>query len=363
MSYRGGYVASWGSNTTNGTGSGRPGGWGRGPPPWARYTPCGYCDTKCVYYAIETIFIVGVLANAIVIARVVMDKQLRNSTFVAIAALAFADMFFLSVNIIVSYETVILTVTCDYPAQIIGTPYYIIKSITWFGANGHVALLAILRYVSLNYPLKANAYLTTKRVLVFSAIVWVLGAILMISLTCVIIFTDMVAGLSQEFLLALWTIVYLMPLIITATLHVVKVYRVRRSTRNTATDSTKKYLRIMSKMVILVIVCAAILPFPRLLDKILRTYDRNIYGSKELKNHIGGISNVLFLVNHCINPVIYGFVSKPFRNSLKRMFACIDGSKEDSIVTSDTPVPSRRREMSLQSLGGKSGHSIDSFDM
>lgn len=320
---------------------------------------CGFCDTKCVYSAIQIGFIFGIVANFFVIYRVARDRRLRDSTFVAIAALAIADLLFLTLNLSPAFERVILSVTCS-PPKVISKPYYIMKSIFWFSANSHVALLAVLRYITLAYPLRANAYLSPKKVILSSVSVWVLGSILMGALSGLISGGIILAGRSQEFLAFLWLTVYLLPLIVTSVLHILKICLVKRAMTETATESTRRSIQRMSKIVVIVIVMAAVLPLPRLINKCLKLAGRNTYPSKEFKTHSVEIGDLLFLINNFINPFIYGFMSDKFRASLREMFPCRTAANEDSVTTTDTPLSLKRQNFNLESMPRK--YSIDSLD-
>ncbi|XP_060585689.1 melanocyte-stimulating hormone receptor-like [Ruditapes philippinarum] len=321
---------------------------------------CGYCDTACIYSAIETLFIIGIVANVFVITRVIRDRKLHDPTFVAIAALAIADLLFLTLNLTTSFERVILSVTCSSPV-IISSPYYILKSIFWFSANTHVALLAVLRYITLAYPLRTNAFLTIKKVIISSVVVWMIGIIITGSLTTLIGARIILAGRSQEFLLFLWLSVYFLPLIITCVLHILKIFLVKGSITVTTTESTRMSIQRMSKIVVVVIVMAAVLPLPRLIHKCLKLAGRDVYPPSDFRTHFGEIADCLFLINNFINPFIYGFLSEKFRGSLKAMFSCLPGVNEDSIVTSDTPLSSRKMNYNLGEMPRKYSYA-DSLD-
>ena len=281
--------------------------------------PCGYCDIHCIYRAINCIFTVGIIANAIVIFRVARDRKLRNATFVCIAACAFADMCFLIVDLAVSYEAVILTITCNYPSRLRKISHRAMRIVAWFTANGHVALLAVVRFVILVYPLKANVYLSPLRVLLLSGLLWVLACLISAAMGLFSFITGSSPGASYQFHLILWTTVYLTPVLTTATLHLVKVYKMRQPTTVTTNEDAKRRVQAMSKMVLLVIFIAAVLPFPMVLNRILRSIWNEIYGSTTVSLQVEYIAHLLVLLNHSINPVMYAFVSKPFRISLKRM--------------------------------------------
>lgn len=336
---------------------------GKGGGSYGVKISCGYCDTTCVYGAIESVFLLGVFANILVIFRVAKDKNLHDPTFVAIAALALADMLFLILNLTTSFETVILTITCTSP-KIISTPFYALKSILWFSANAHVALLAVLRYVMMAYPLRSNVFLSVKRVILFSVGVWILGIVLMGAFSALIAAGIVVAAKSQEFLLILWITVYLIPLLVTVILHLVKLFIVKQTTKESATESTRKSIQRMSRIVVAVIVMAAVLPLPRLVNSCLKLSGANAYPSPEFKTHYGAIADLLFLINNFVNPFIYGFLSIKFRQSVRRMFNCEVTEDEYSAETMDTPLSVRRQNIGMGEYPRKksSFDSLDSFD-
>ncbi|XP_045179586.2 somatostatin receptor type 2-like [Mercenaria mercenaria] len=334
-------------NETSTKGSSRD---SRGTSGYGRLS-CGYCDATCVYNAVEIGFIIGVVANALVIARVVRDKKLRDPTFIGIAALALPDLLFLLLHLTESFETVIVTFTCQQPV-IISRPWYIMNSMIWFSANSHVAFLAVLRYLSILYPIKAAIYLTPVKVMLMSAGVWVLAILLMGILAGLITLKIVVPGPTSEFIIIWWITVYLIPLIVTTILHTLKICRVKKATMTSATTYTKRSIRRMSKIVPLVIIMATVLPLPKLAYNTIRAAGNNgndIFPSKTFKKHFKGISDLVYLVNHCINPFIYAFLSKKFRKSLKEMFSCFK-SKWKERNTKAKPQTSRNRLSSSETI-------------
>lgn len=311
---------------------------------------CGYCNEKCFYSAIEIGFIIGVLANLVVITRVIRDRKLRDPTFIGIAALAVADLLFLTLNLTVSFETVIITYTCAAP-RIISRPFYIMNSMTWFAANSHVALLAVIRYLSLAHPFRATVFLRPVRVILLSVGVWVLGIILLGSLAVLITLGIIIPGTSGEFVVIWWITVYLMPLIVTVVLHVLKICLVKQSVRISSSKSAnRKLVQRMSTVVIMVIVMAAVLPLPRLVYNCLRVVGNSAFPSKQFKLHLRGISHMVYLINHFVNPFMYAFLSKKFRNSLKEAYCCDIINKVESCETTESQMSSTRRQTSLDNV-------------
>ena len=123
-------------------------------PPMSQMLNCGYCDTICIYTCIRLIFVIGVLANALMIFRVIRDKKLRSPTFIALASLAVADSLYLLFQLVLSVEFIITKMTCGTKIQFIFKHLPGFLAMFWFSASFHVTLLAAMRYIVLVHPIK-----------------------------------------------------------------------------------------------------------------------------------------------------------------------------------------------------------------
>ena len=304
---------------------------------------CGECTGSCVIMAIEMFLVVGIILNMLVIMRVIKDRKLRNNTFVGIACLALADSMFLAINLTFTYELVIRTLTCTLPRQLKGTAFAYFKGVAWFGANGHVTLMAIIRYIILVYPIKSQAFLTTKKVLLSSAGVWLLGFLVRGIFTVVVKVTGEKPRESVIIYLSLWIITYLLPLVVTTCLHITKIKMVKKASYHTENSLVRKSIARMSKIIIIIIICAAILPLPMLVFGTLEAVEGLEYPSRSFKSTFRSIAHLLFLLNNCVNPLIYAFMSKPFRTSILRMLGKeVSEAGESSTGTASTPMSKRR---------------------
>ena len=278
----------------------------------------------------------------------------ETGSFVSIAACAAADMCFLIVELVLSFETVILTVTCDYPRRIRRDIFLPVAVVSWFTANGHMALLAVVRYVILVYPIKAKVYLSTRRVLLLSVLVWTIAFLSSFGIGLQSFLMDTSPRASYKFHLALWTTMYLTPGTITVMLHLVKIYKIRQTTTVTTNEQAQRRVRVMSRMVLLVIFVGTVLLFPFVLDKFLQTFGKHIYGTPAPSPQVKYSSHLLVLVNHSINPVMYAFVSDAFRMSLKRMLGLDRNVSNGWSSRNETPLSTlsdiQRREDLLQRI-------------
>ena len=300
---------------------------GPGPRKPPRQSPnCGTCETECIYECIRLLFVIGVLANTLTIFRVISDKKLRSPTFTALASLAVADGLHLLLKLVLCVDAIITQMTCGTKIWFKFKHLPGILALLWFSASLHVSLLAAMRYVILVHPLKMLTLLSQRRIIFISASIWVLSGITFGG----IMISNEIEPISKEnnkgtmISIVTWSISYFTPLALTAILHIVKLLKVRKAPNLNhaairATDSQARNQRSadrMTKIIIFVILASVVLPLPVIVLAMLKDmFDIHIRDNA----HVYGISQIMFLLNFSINPFIYSFSSKTFRESLRRM--------------------------------------------
>ena len=275
------------------------------------------CGVGCIYKCVDLVYILGVITNIVVVWRVCVDKKLRSPTFVAIACLAFSDAAFLTMNIINAIDIIQSTTSCSKTRINNQAAFNTIVGITWFAANAHVTIIAVLRCVMILRPLESHVYLTNRKILIASGVVWLIGGCIWVTVFLFQKFEISSVGESLEFQLTIYGLVFISPVAITAVLHLIKCRYIRQISKDQQSNTVamlKVYNR-MSKMILLVILVAVVLQLPRIIYRLLPALDLDIQ-SKTVSLHVQGCCFLLFLLNSCINPVIYAFQSDRFRASL-----------------------------------------------
>jgi len=275
------------------------------------------CEKNCIYKCVDMVFILGVFTNGVVVWRTIADRSLRTPTFIAIACLALSDALFLSLNLVKSFNGIYKFVTCTEMSFLNDAAFATVLGITWFASNGHVSIIAVIRCILVFRPLHAHVYLTNRKILIASGVVWLIGICIWGTVYLLKMFSMSVALNSVEFQLSIWGVVFFSPLVITTILHLTKCYFVRRFAQKqlSNTKSRIKTYTKMSKMIFLVILAAIALQLPRFVLNLFEAMQLT-NTSSDISFHVKEVVLILFLLNSCINPVIYAFLWKKFRNSL-----------------------------------------------
>lgn len=283
---------------------------------------CGMCDTICIYSATELIFVIGIIANFLVVFRVIVDKKLRKPTFVAVAQLALAEGLFLLFQTVLNVEYILFSILCHVRGEA-WTYVNGILAMFWFNAAFHVTLLAAMRYIILAYPFKQLNLLTNKRIIIASLFIWIVSFFIFGS----IMLRNKLSTRSEQDQLYIkaitWFLTYFTPIVLTTVLHFVKISVVRKSADiqidiTPHTELRKSSMR-MVKIIAIVIIAGALLPLPRFVLVILQEISEVRITNITLRRHLRGVSGLLFLLNYSINPFIYSLSSETFRESLRRM--------------------------------------------
>ena len=299
-------------------------------------TDCEVCDTQCIYSAVELIFIVGVLANALVLERVIRDKKLRKPTFVALAQLALFEGLFLLFNTAINVEDVLHSILCHRRAE---EWHHVnaVLAVFWFCASFHVTLLAAMRYIMLAHPMRSLTLLTNKRIIIASVCLVIVSVLIFGTITLVVY----LKGKTPAVEIITWFLTYCTPLLTTSVLHFVKISVVRRSLKfqkNASVNDVKRRnsSKRMIKIITIVIISGALLPLLRLVLRILEGVCDICIQNTAISDHLTGISMLLFLLNFSINPFIYSFQSDTFRDSLRRMTAGVTPFRASVISRTST---------------------------
>ncbi|XP_050396803.1 C-C chemokine receptor type 8-like [Patella vulgata] len=107
------------------------------------------------------LLITGVIGNSLIILQVIINKYMRNPTFIVICGLAASDLIMVSVRLTkeitdVLGKTINTTILCKLQLFLL--------QVSAYSAAYHLVLLSVIRYFFLVHPFQAEKYLTNKNV-------------------------------------------------------------------------------------------------------------------------------------------------------------------------------------------------------
>ena len=285
-------------------------------PPELKQCIVGCTSIECVCYCIALLIGITLIADVFVVGRIIADRRLHTETFTAIACLAFSDVFFCCFIIVDCVEGVLVTGLCYERFSWMTTHYYqTAKGIAWFSSNGHIALIAVLRFYMVVFPFKMKTLLSPKKVIVASVVVWVTVSIIFISLTIIRVRLRLPKG-EEGIELGTWGVVYVLPVVITAVSHLVKLYFVKTSIQEFGNPNIMKQYAEMSRMIMVIIVLAAVFPLPTLIINFLE--NRKVdFPAGSFQQYCRIVAFLFYNLNTAVNPFIYAFLSSVFWGSIK----------------------------------------------
>jgi hypothetical protein len=286
----------------------------------------------CEWYlpAIEWVKIVmtmfGFLGNGFTFFIIVKKKDLHNKTFAVIAAIAISDCIYCFGMILWAFFYYPYMSTDDFrnkfacvrvfqQIKVVLSPT---MSAAYMASGFFIAVLSVFRYIILSFPLKANILLTRGRALLTMAAVCTVSV-------GMAIFKSLNTNIGDKINKPLdFLVSYLLPLIVMVVFHTLKLMHLKRNTFKKTSSSVRKM-----EIVVAMILSAfffLLLPWHVLaMLHAFRLYSPN-YAAMT-------VSSLLLLLNNCINPVFYAFLSPRVRRYLCCRCA---RTKRDSINKAET---------------------------
>ena len=275
-------------------------------------------DNRCTYHLpwIEIIRTVistlGWIGNLILLAVILRNRKYHTRTYFMIGSLALADFvytfnFSMRQFLVVGNlkkENILKKEMC----------FRLPESIEFYfdEMNGKlltcsygvsclmVAFIAVCRYIILTNPLKEKLIVTKRMLLIVVAIMWT-----------ILLAIEFIPDEQGHVGTAKWTLHYPIPLLVIAVLHIVKIMKVRNATMVSRSAEIKR----MTILVVIIILTFAVFPLPWNVVRFLRFYTTSVKVTYEMWTYTGCI----LLLNNCLNPYLYGFVSPEFR---RHLFSC-----------------------------------------
>ena len=289
------------------------------------------------------IVLVGILGNALFIYVIISKKKLQTPTNLLLLNLAIADVSFLLVcgTFTVVHYALLTWPLGDALCRII---QYLLYTTAYVTVYTLIAVSAV-RYVTVVYGPKAAFIRRKRNIVVLIVAIWVVFMMAKVPILVVhgVSFDDktsrtecIISGKTdgQRLFATFFVFAYALPLAVICTLYLLMVCHLRRNAKRSpisrVVNSAEERSRHVTKIVILVVTVFAVCWLPLQLHLLVAYYygvpDTNFYKICLLVWHCLTYSNSL------LNPIIYNFFSRDFRESFQEVIFCRPKEVESTSV-------------------------------
>lgn len=286
---------------------------------------CAFISSANAFLAV-----IAILANSVIIAAFYRSESLRTLSNLFLLGLSFCDLFVgLVTQPLLVAETALVAANSE-KACILKDLYVIFLFAFSSSSMLHVCLISVERSIAIVHPFKHHRFITKKRVVVFFVVFW-------ISWTLLTIFTrrehggGLIGYSRMGFVIfsALVVLVINIRLWIEARRHSALIRLVQSSLHSYSTspeNSENREMRAMTKAVrdskaaktILLIIGFMILCNLPLIATFVARKFYSVRG--RVVTLLWFASNTIVLLPAILNPIIYFWRRRDFRNSVRRMF-------------------------------------------
>ena len=263
-------------------------------------------DTPWKRWTIFCILAFGILGNVLTIGKIIMDRRLRKSTYIAIALLAVADLMYLLHYLIhVNLELHYKNSRIHYETVFMGLKY----GFTHLSAS-HVILFLSVRFYITVYPLRAKM-MKKQSLFWISSLLWLMSGLFAFTyyyLRFEICINAFVLVLSMRMYLLI------VPVLIIVILHIIKVRVLgKAASRHERHHNPSKRMSILTSLIVGIYISAALLyPICFVLS------EERYPNSEQVKHNILLVARYMWLINASANPVLYFLHSRAIYNSIRK---------------------------------------------
>ncbi|NWZ31387.1 GALR2 protein, partial [Asarcornis scutulata] len=276
------------------------------------------------------IFLVGTVGNCLVLAVLLRNGQVNNTTNLFILNLGVADLCF--ILFCVPFQATIYTLEGWVFGPFLCKAVHFFIYLTMYASSFTLATVSLDRYLAIRYPLHSRELRTPRNALTAICLIWGLS----------LVFSGPYLSYYQQFQLANLTVChpiwdaarrkamdlctfvfsYLVPVLILGLTYTRTIRYLWRSVDPLQDASESKAAkRKVTRMIIIVAVlfCLCWLPHHLLILCVWFGYFPLNHATYVLRV----LSHLVSYANSCVNPIVYALVSKHFRKGFKKIFSCL----------------------------------------
>ena len=302
--------------------------------------------------------LIGFIGNLLVIYVILSKHKMRTVTNILLLNLALADLSF--VLIVPPFTAYYWAVNVwDFGAILCKAMQYLLN-VTAYVTVYTLVLISIVRYLTIVYSTQTMRFRTKQNMVIMNILIWVV----MLAVNIPIIWSYMieldiakmpqcVAQNPKEMYANFFAWAYLLPLTVIAIFSICILRHIRKSkptmlNKKSKSDDRKKQA---ARVIILVVVIFGVSWLPIHLHLLVNYF----YGVPATKFYtaVSVFWNALAYTNSCVNPIIYNYASKDFRDSFREVISCIPSDSARRSVMGNESTVMTRATMNAAANGGE----------
>ncbi|XP_008482465.1 gastrin/cholecystokinin type B receptor-like [Diaphorina citri] len=261
--------------------------------------------------------VLGIVGNVLIVLTTWLYKRMKSPTNLFLSSLAVTDLLLIILCIPVKIAK-LFSYTWSMGVFLCKTVHYM-QNFTAICSVLTLTVMSIERYYAIMYPMKAKYICTMSQTKKTIAAIWLISAILAAPILLVQILLPVGVKIQAFWCvrnldnLLLWRIyeVYMLLVILVVPTTIMTV------TYSTIALEIHRIIKMLIVIVVVFVICWA----PMLIDNLLTAWSFIPYertGEFVHYKYMGIAFHLMAYLNSCVNPIVYGFMSKHFRESFKK---------------------------------------------
>ena len=323
--------------------------------------------------------LIGTIGNLLVIYVIYSRKKMRTVTNLLLLNLAFADLSFVLIcPPFTAYQfAVSMWPLGDFACRLM---HYLLN-VTAYVTVYTLVLISAIRYMTIVFSTQTLRLRTRRNMVIMVMIIWVVFLILNIPilLTYGVNYNYGIDSpdcdhlgphYGRRIFATFFVFAYVLPLLAIAILSLLILRHIKKSKPTTLDKKTKSAgkKKQAGRLLILVVVIFALLWLPVHIHLLIAFFGK--IPTTRLYQGISLIWNMLAYFNSCVNPIIYNYASKDFRDSFREVVCCVRQGAlkhkrniENTVVTRTTYASANGGEMKRLVSAVKEKEVTDSADL
>ncbi|KAJ8398731.1 hypothetical protein AAFF_G00419280 [Aldrovandia affinis] len=272
-----------------------------------------------------TVFILGLTGNTLAIYVVLRYAKMKTVTNIYILNLAVADEFYiLGLPFLTTQNVLTYWPFGSFLCRVIMTA----DSINQFTSIFCLTVMSIDRYLAVVQPIRSARWRRPRVAKIINGLVWVLSFVVMLPViifsnvqeqmnTCNMSWPDPEKFWSIAFIIYTATLGFLFPLLVICLCYLLIVIKVKSARARAGLTRQRRSERKVTRMVVIIVVVFVLCWLPFFIMNVIN--EVLILPQNSVTNGVYFFSVILTYVNSCANPLLYGFLSKNFKQSFRKV--------------------------------------------